>query len=118
MESVGDAGGDVRAIELFGGQCSNCGYLFAPFQRFGCERCGAPCDELEKVELGKFGDVIASCVVHEHPDFPDMERCRVGRIRIRDSVAVTAFLDDDVADGEGVVGRIVDGLLVFCRVEE
>jgi uncharacterized OB-fold protein len=52
--------------ELNGGKCRACGYLFFPPQRYGCELCGAPPEQLESVKLAGRGRLHSYATVHLH----------------------------------------------------
>ena len=50
-------------MTLTGGRCV-CGYVFYPFQSYGCEQCGS--ENIEKFKLSGLGTVLASVRVHRH----------------------------------------------------
>ncbi|MFF7476944.1 OB-fold domain-containing protein [Streptomyces sp. NPDC008092] len=54
--------------QLGGGICRECGFVFFPFQSYGCERCGAYGDSLQPVRLRGSGEVSATTTVHRHAD--------------------------------------------------
>ena len=53
---------------LNGGRCRACGYVFFPPQKYGCEFCGAPTDQLESVTLAGRGALHSFATVHLHQD--------------------------------------------------
>ena len=49
---------------LLGGQCRKCDFVFFPFQKLGCESCGAIGDDLTERILSSRGVVRSSVIVH------------------------------------------------------
>jgi uncharacterized OB-fold protein len=54
--------------QLKGGRCQ-CGYVFFPYQVYGCEKCGATGDALAPVLLDGAGQLVASArvLIHHSP---------------------------------------------------
>jgi len=61
---VGNARPGARCL-LKGGACA-CGYVFFPFQAFGCERCGRSGNDVQPSTLSSHGVLIARVEVHVH----------------------------------------------------
>ena len=57
---------DGDSVELLGLQCSKCGFVAFPRQRYGCEKCGATADALRDVELAAIGTLASYAKVHMH----------------------------------------------------
>ncbi|WP_158461389.1 Zn-ribbon domain-containing OB-fold protein [Rhodococcus opacus] len=51
---------------LIGGECLRCGFVFFPFQRLGCEVCGAHDEELSTAILSGRGTLVSCTTVHHH----------------------------------------------------
>jgi uncharacterized OB-fold protein len=58
--------GTGDSVELLGIECSQCGLVAFPRQRYGCERCGAAGDALRDVELSTDGTLASYATVHMH----------------------------------------------------
>lgn len=77
---------------LLGGEC-DCGYVFFPFQSYGCERCGRT--NLRKRALSGRGKLIASARVHLHASKTREAPFTVGAITLDDGPIVRTLLVDD-----------------------
>jgi uncharacterized OB-fold protein len=66
MTSIVDLSEDPP--KLRGGSCRECGFVFFPFQAYGCEKCGAYGESLRPIPLKGQGRVTATTVVHRHAD--------------------------------------------------
>ena len=66
MTSIVDL--DTDPPQLRGGRCHGCGFVFFPYQTYGCEQCGAYGESLGRVALEGRGTVSATTVVHRHLD--------------------------------------------------
>lgn len=102
-----------RSVEgppgLVGGACDGCGFVFFPYQRYGCERCGEYGDGLRVHTLAGRGTVLAATVVKLHADPQRNAPFTVLRLRLDDGPVVRAV----VADGAEVpVGGRVEAVLV------
>ncbi len=53
---------------LRGGHCETCDAVFFPPYRYGCERCGAPPEQLSTIDLAAEGVVRAAICVHRTRD--------------------------------------------------
>jgi uncharacterized OB-fold protein len=54
------------AAALAASRCGSCGLVAFPAERYGCERCGAPADDHEAVELPANGRIASFAEVHRH----------------------------------------------------
>ncbi|MBB4365252.1 hypothetical protein GGD65_006318 [Bradyrhizobium sp. CIR18] len=103
---------------LKGGKCAHCGYVFFPFQAYGCEVCGASSHALRPLALSGCGTLIASAKVHIHnppanasnmglPQAPFM----IGSIKLDDGPTIRAFLVDvdegPLIGGQRMVSKLV-----------
>jgi uncharacterized OB-fold protein len=77
---------------LLGGEC-DCGYVFFPFQSYGCERCGRT--NLRKRALTGRGKLLASARVHLHASKTREAPFTVGAITLDDGPIVRTLLVDD-----------------------
>ena len=78
-------------VVLRGGKC-RCGYVFFPFQEFGCERCGASGDALAAMDLAGTGRLIASSQVHLHADSSRPAPFVIGTIALDDGPVIRTLL--------------------------
>jgi uncharacterized OB-fold protein len=95
-------------IALLGGRCE-CGYVFFPMQRFGCERCGRD-NSLQPFALRASGTLIASAVVHLHADKRRTAPFVVGTIALDDGPVVRTLLSEappQVANAVRVTATLV-----------
>ena len=96
---------------LLGGVCA-CGYLFFPFQRFGCERCGSL--DLQPKALAGAGRLLAVARVHLHAGKGREAPFTVGSIKLDDGPIVRTLVQGDEArlrEGASVVttlARVTD----------
>ena len=81
---------------LRGGVCSNCGFVFFPFQTFGCEACGHFGADLQPRLLAGRGTVTATTVVHRHADPRRPAPFRVVELTLDDGPSVRGVAVDDV----------------------
>jgi uncharacterized protein len=79
---------------LLGAVCA-CGYVFFPFQRYGCERCGGL--ELEPRALSGAGRLLAAARVHLHAGKGREAPFWVGSIRLDDGPIVRTLIQGDEA---------------------
>lgn len=88
---------------LLGGKC-RCGYIFFPWQAYGCERCGRAGDALTPVALTGRGVVESSALVRLHAS-PDREApFVVATVRLEEGPVVRALAAcDQFAGGAGLV---------------
>jgi uncharacterized protein len=80
---------------LLGGACA-CGYVFFPFQTYGCEKCGGL--TLEPKVLSGAGELLASARVHLHPGKSREAPFTIGAIRLDDGPIVRTLIDEPVGD--------------------
>jgi hypothetical protein len=98
-------GSGVRP-DLLGGVCA-CGYVFFPFQRYGCERCGGL--DLREKALAGAGVLLASARVHLHAGKGREAPFTVGAIRLDDGPIVRTLIVEDagaLAPGARVVAAL------------
>lgn len=98
-------------VLLNGGRCRACGYIWFPFQSYGCESCGAMGDELVETALSPEGAVEASATVHLHGDPQRPAPFVVAAVRLDAGPLVRALADvgSDMASGTRVTGRCEAG---------
>ena len=94
---------------LVGGACQGCGFVFFPYQRYGCERCGRYGDDLRARTLAGRGTVLAATVVRLHADPRRTAPFTVLRLRLDDGPVVRAVAVDGA---EVAVGGRVEAVLV------
>lgn len=51
---------------LRGGECRRCGFIFFPYQCYGCEKCGAIGQDLVPRTLSGRGTLVSCATVHVH----------------------------------------------------
>ena len=98
-----------EAPTVTGGRCKTCDYVFAPFQTFGCERCGSHGKALEPYSLNAVGRLQAWATVFAHrfpqPATPFM----VLQIELESGPIIRALASDTddrgLFSGIKVVGR-------------
>jgi uncharacterized OB-fold protein len=90
------AGTDVRPDRpaLLGGACA-CGYVFFPFQQYGCEKCGSL--DLEPRALSGAGRLLAFARVHLHAGKGREAPFTIGSIRLDDGPIVRTLIEGDEA---------------------
>jgi len=100
---------------LLCGRCE-CGHVFFPAQRRGCERCGAHGNRIQIVETAARGVLRAFVTVH-HPKPKPGDRPRVVGTVMLDAGPVFEVILDAHED-ELAVGQRVRGLLVESGSDE
>jgi len=80
---------------LLGGVCA-CGYVFFPYQAYGCERCGGL--DLQPRVLSGAGRLLASARVHMHAGKGREAPFTVGQIALDDGPIVRTLIEGDGAD--------------------
>ncbi|MCZ4366310.1 Zn-ribbon domain-containing OB-fold protein [Sulfitobacter dubius] len=75
---------------LIGGGCDDCGYVFFPMQRYGCEKCGSTALRVKKL-TGR-GTLIASAFVHMPVGTPHEGPFWVGSIQTDDGAILRSIL--------------------------
>ncbi len=86
-------------------ECRRCGHRAFPPVLLGCERCGAPGDDLDAVTVAARGRVLAAVAVFTGED----ESITVGSVRLDDGPVVRVALDTPLDTGDEVAGVIVTG---------
>jgi uncharacterized OB-fold protein len=98
------------SVELLGIECSKCGFVAFPRQRYGCERCGAAGDALHDVELSSDGTLASYATVHMHQAKTIAAPFVIGEIALDAGPTVRATMvePDDAAMqiGARVSGRL------------
>ncbi len=113
-----DGTDDAPALpSLSGGEC-RCGYVFFPWQTYGCERCGLSGDALRPKRLTGKGTLRAKATVHRHRDNraltdvqPRVAPFTIGVVDLVDGPTIRVVLDE--SDGPAhpdatVVARLVE----------
>jgi uncharacterized OB-fold protein len=97
-------------VQLIGWICHKCGQRGLPRQRFGCERCGAPRDEIGECKIAARGTLRSFAVIRRHAVWP--VPFVMGEIHLDSGHTLHAFLTDDISwrPGAKVVGRGGDEL--------
>jgi uncharacterized OB-fold protein len=97
---------------LLGGRCS-CGHVFFPPHRFGCDRCGAPPEEIEIAKLEARGVLTCFAVAHRQSRPDGDTPLVVGTVSLDSGPAVEVMLDvrdaDALSVGQRVEGRLLEG---------
>lgn len=96
---------------LLGGRCAACGYVFFPFQQYGCERCGAHGEQLQPQSLTGRGRLEAQATVHLHAKGDRPTPFVVGTVRLIDGPVVRTLLDPaatQLKTGDAVVTTLID----------
>ncbi|XVV38308.1 Zn-ribbon domain-containing OB-fold protein [Streptomyces sp. CA-100214] len=108
MTSIVDLTSDPP--KLHGGRCLGCGFVFFPFQTYGCEKCGSYGTSLQPFDLSGSGEVTASTVVHRHADPARTAPFRVARVTLDEGPSVRGLVVQgrDVANGDRVQLARVD----------
>jgi uncharacterized OB-fold protein len=88
-----------RSAYLKGGRCK-CGYVFFPWQSFGCERCG-DVESLQPIDLAGRGSVLSSVTVHLHATSDRPTPFVIAAVRLVDGPVVRTLL----AERSGAVPR-------------
>lgn len=104
---------------LKGGKCASCGYVFFPFQAYGCEVCGQSGAALQPLALSGAGTLIASAKVHIHSPRAPAEKdvkplaapFTIGSIKLDDGPTVRTLLVDidesSLKPGQRMVTKLV-----------
>ncbi|WP_337188126.1 OB-fold domain-containing protein [Phenylobacterium sp.] len=94
---------------LFGGRCENCGFMFFPMQKYGCESCGSV--KLTECVLTGRGKILTLAKVHEHKGPGREAPFTVAAVQLDDGPMVRALLDAATADetkyGDTVVTKLI-----------
>lgn len=77
---------------LRGGSCQ-CGYVFFPFQGYGCELCGASSEDLEELELTPEGELVSSTTVFVYRGSQRIAPFMVGAIRLTAGPVIRCLID-------------------------
>ena len=81
------------------GRCRRCGYVFFPPQRYGCESCGAPPEELQTVALSGRGKLHSFATVHPHQGKGIEAPFTVGVVLLDDGPAIRSILTNRTGEG-------------------
>ena len=109
-------------IQLTGWICHRCGQRGLPRQHFGCERCGAPREEIGESKFAARGVLRSFAVIRRHAVWP--VPFVMGEIVLESGHTIHAFLSDEVSwnPGVSVVGQGGDDLresyVVFTAEEQ
>ena len=98
---------------LIGRKCGACGRVHFPPQDYGCEACGAHCDDFPEVELNGTGRIkgVAALTRHDLPNVPNP--AYIAEIELDAGPALEALLD--AADGANLrAGDRVTAVLVVA----
>ena len=102
-----------RSAYLKGGRCK-CGYVFFPWQSFGCERCG-DVESLEPIHLAGRGSVLSSVTVHLHASNDRPTPFVIAAVRLADGPVVRTLLAQrsgaaprTLPPGHAVVAELVE----------
>ena len=106
----------TRAPTLLGGHC-DCGYVFFPFQNFGCERCGRSGVALQPLALKGCGRLRAVATVHVHADEQRKVPFVVGTIAL-DEGPVIRTLQVDPTTEQLAVGMRVEAVLIPIQTKD
>jgi uncharacterized protein len=101
---------------LNGGKCRACGYVFFPPQRYGCESCGAPPENLDATQLSGRGRLHSYATVHLHQGKDIETPFTVGLIMLDDGPAIRAILTSRTDAGLAVGDRMA-GVLVTAGID-
>jgi uncharacterized protein len=96
---------------LNGGKCRACGYVFFPPQRYGCELCGAPPEELDATQLSGRGWLHSYATVHLHQGKDIETPFTVGLILLDDGPAIRSILTNRTAACFAVGDRMASVLV-------
>jgi hypothetical protein len=77
---------------LLGGVCADCGYVFFPLQRYGCERCGSV--DLQPRVLSGAGTLLAAARVHLHAGKNREAPFTVGSVALDEGPIVRTLVED------------------------
>ena len=97
---------------LIGRKCGACGRVHFPPQDYGCESCGAHCDDFPEVELSGTGRIKGVAPMHRHDLAGVPTPAYIAEIALDGGPALEALLDSDVGDtlraGDRVTAVLVD----------
>ena len=96
---------------LNGGRCRACGYVFFPPQRYGCESCGAPPEQLDAVQLAGSGRLHSYATVHLHQAKDIEAPFTVGLIVLDDGPAIRSTLAERTDAGLAIGDRMASVLV-------
>jgi len=102
---------------LNGGRCRACGYVFFPPQRYGCESCGAPPEQLEPAELRGCGQLHSYATVHLHQGKDIEAPFTVGLIVLDGGPAIRALLTNRTDEGP-TIGDRMSSVLVAAGTDQ
>lgn len=91
--------------QLKGGRCV-CGYVFFPWQAYGCEKCGATGEALQQVMLEGKGELVASARVLMHAKEDRKPPFVVASVRLDAGPVVRALLAEDTKEARPVGQRM------------
>jgi uncharacterized OB-fold protein len=91
---------------LNGGKCRACGYVFFPPQRYGCESCGAPPEQLDAVQLAGRGRLHSYATVHLHQGKDIQAPFTVGLIVLDDGPTIRSMLTNRTDTGLAIGDRM------------
>lgn len=106
---------------LVGHVCGACGRRAFPPDPYGCERCGASAEDLDRCELEARGIIQAVAVVHRHHRPEPPTPFTVATIVLDDGIALKAVLVEDDAQrtaGPPAVGSAVRGVPVAAGTDD
>jgi uncharacterized OB-fold protein len=103
---------------LNGGRCRACGYVFFPPQRYGCESCGAPPEQLEPAELRGWGRLHSYATVHLHQGKDIEAPFTVGLIVLDGGPAIRALLTNRTDEGLAIGDRMSSVLVAAGNDQE
>jgi len=99
---------------LLGADCNNCGHIFFPPQRYGCERCGST--RLGTRQLSGVGLLTAWARVHLHRSKSREAPFTIGTIALADGPVIRAIVEDK---GEALrPGMRVGSALIIVEAEQ
>lgn len=81
-----------KEIYLRGGKC-RCGYIFFPFQGYGCEMCGATGDHTKELALVPEGELVSSTTVFVYKGSQRVAPFMVGAIRLKAGPVIRVLID-------------------------
>ncbi len=103
---------------LSGGKCRACGYVFFPPQRYGCESCGAPPEQLDAVQLAGRGRLHSYATVHLHQGKDIEAPFTIGLIVLDDGPAIRSMLINRTDAGLGIGDRMASVLVAAGTDQE
>jgi uncharacterized protein len=102
-------------VVLHGGICS-CGHSFFPMQAYGCEMCGQSGEALQPKLLRGRGRLVASAVVHIHPDKSRPVPFTIVEVALEQGPTVRTLLAEGAADPKP--GAQMRATLVHVRTND